>query len=273
MNNFYIYAHYKPDGNIFYVGKGHGKRAWITRGRSTFWVNTIKKHNGYQVVLLYENLSESEAFLLEKKEIEFWGRRKDGGFLINLTDGGEGCSGRVFSSEEKEKLKERMKKLAQNPEWKAKNKEQLQKLAQTPEWKAKNKEWLQKLRQNPEYKAKNKERLQKLTQTPEWKVNQKERMKKLAQNPEWKAKNKEQLQKLAQTPEWKAKHKAAAKCQEKDYIFISPDNNVHHIHGLNEFCRLHGLHEGNMSRVHAGTRKIHKGWTKYIPLDNNHLLN
>ena len=220
MNNFYVYGHYKPDGNIFYVGKGRARRAWKFGHRSDFWYKTVNKHGAHEVILLYENLSEEEAFLLEREEIAFWGRRKDGGFLINLTDGGEGSSGRVFSSEEKKKIKERMK-------------------------------------------------------TPEWKTKHKAAMKKLAQNPEWKVKNKEQLQKLAQTrtPEWKIKHTIGIDKLKKEYIFISPDNNVQHIHGLGEFCRTHGLHQGNMLAVNCGKRNHHKGWTKYIPLDNNHLLN
>ena len=28
MNKYYVYAHRKPNGEIFYVGKGSGKRAW-----------------------------------------------------------------------------------------------------------------------------------------------------------------------------------------------------------------------------------------------------
>jgi hypothetical protein len=295
MNNFYVYAHYKPDGNIFYVGKGYGKRARVTSGRSDVWYNVVNKHGGYEVVILYENLFEDAAFKLEKEEIEFWGRRKDGGFLINLTDGGEGTSGRQPQTPEWKVLhQERMKKIAQTPEWKAKNKVIREKMYQDPEWRAKHKaamkicsqnpEWrakhkavMQSLHQNPEWKAKHNAVREKMYQDPEWKARRSAAssatMKRLAQNPEWKAKNKERLQKLAQTPEWKAKHKAAAKCQEKDYIFISPDNNVQHIHGLKEFCRTHGLNQGNMLAVNCGRRNHHKGWKKYIPPDDNHLIN
>ena len=128
-HNFYVYGHFKPDGNIFYIGKGHGRRAWRRSGRSNFWHRTVQKHGGYQVVLLHEHLSEDEAFLTEKEEIEFWGRRSDGGFLINLTDGGDGTSGYVYTAEQLANSKAANQKLAQDPTWLANSKAANQKRA------------------------------------------------------------------------------------------------------------------------------------------------
>jgi hypothetical protein len=46
------------------------------------------------VSIFKENLSEEEAFKLERELIEYWGRRDiKTGILCNLTDGGEGNSG------------------------------------------------------------------------------------------------------------------------------------------------------------------------------------
>jgi len=92
MNNFYIYAHYKLDGTVFYVGKGHGNRAYRKYGRSQLWKNIVAKH-GLEVRIWADNLSEEAAFAMECEWIKLYGRRDNGtGCLVNMTDGGEGMS-------------------------------------------------------------------------------------------------------------------------------------------------------------------------------------
>jgi|688.fasta_scaffold84249_8 hypothetical protein len=100
MEKFYIYLHIrKSDNVIFYVGKGHGKRAWSKDNRNEHWCNTVKLH-GYDITILAKNLSEKEAFELEKKFILFYGRQDKGlGTLVNWSDGGEGNSGLVHSQD------------------------------------------------------------------------------------------------------------------------------------------------------------------------------
>lgn len=90
---YYVYIHKKKDTDqIFYVGKGHGRRAWESIGRSYYWNNVVSKH-GFVVEFLKEGLSELEAYALEKQAIKEYGRFQKGGFLVNLTDGGEGRCG------------------------------------------------------------------------------------------------------------------------------------------------------------------------------------
>lgn len=48
----------------------------------------------------------------------------------------------------------------------------------------------------------------------------------------------------------------------KDYIFLSPTNEIVNIHNLADFCRTSNLHAGHMYSVHNGKRFSHKGWTK-----------
>lgn len=71
---FYVYVWYK-DGTPIYVGKGTGKRAY--------------RDSSVDVEIYKNNLTENEAFELEKHLIKRFGRkdRKEGS-LLNLTDGG-----------------------------------------------------------------------------------------------------------------------------------------------------------------------------------------
>ena len=96
---FYCYAHRTADtGHIFYIGKGHGNRAY-SKQRSKYWHNKANKH-GYTVEIIASNLTERQAFDMEREFIAFYGREN----LVNLTDGGDGTSGSVKSQETKDKI-------------------------------------------------------------------------------------------------------------------------------------------------------------------------
>lgn len=119
-NNFYIYAHIRKDTNdVFYIGKGRGKRA-KSKTRNGHHDAIVSKYGMY-VKILKDGLSEEEAFLLEKKTIEHYvfnlgygidipGYRKNGEHqLSNQTFGGEGPSGLFHSDEWREKHSKDMK--------------------------------------------------------------------------------------------------------------------------------------------------------------------
>ena len=102
MNDYYIYFHINPVKNsIFYVGKGKGDRAYRKSSRSLHWNRTVKKY-GWIVDIAEENLTEEQAFEREKFYIAKIGRNN----LVNQTDGGDGCSGRINSEETKNKMSE-----------------------------------------------------------------------------------------------------------------------------------------------------------------------
>lgn len=107
LNRFYIYTSWHHDTGhpvCFYVGKGSKNRAHSEYDRSAFWWRVAKKH-GYTNVIVKDVLTEAEAFELERTLIKSIGRRDlKLGTLVNMTDGGEGTAGYVFSDEAKLKM-------------------------------------------------------------------------------------------------------------------------------------------------------------------------
>ena len=67
---YYVYVHLDSSGQIFYVGKGTGRRAWST-DRHPLWVRYVEKHlNGeYQVRILRDNLSAEDVEEVEAEWI------------------------------------------------------------------------------------------------------------------------------------------------------------------------------------------------------------
>lgn len=94
----YVYAHIKDTtGEVFYVGKGIGKRVASKQHRSLHWKNIVNKH-GYDWIMLETNLTEEEANTKETYWINRLGRQdQSNGCLVNFTNGGEGSCGRTVS--------------------------------------------------------------------------------------------------------------------------------------------------------------------------------
>jgi len=105
---YYVYAYLRSvdsdvsnAGTPYYIGKGKGGRAY--KKRQPISLPKDKKN----IILLHENLTEAEAFELEKKYIAEYGRVDLGtGILRNRTDGGDGSSGFMHSEETKRRLSE-----------------------------------------------------------------------------------------------------------------------------------------------------------------------
>lgn len=89
MNNYVVYKHLKPNGEVFYIGMGRPYRPYYKYNRTSFWNNIVKKY-GYSVEIVKENLDLESAIKLEKFLIRFYGRKDLGlGNLCNMTDGGD----------------------------------------------------------------------------------------------------------------------------------------------------------------------------------------
>ena len=108
---FYVYAFLREDRTPYYIGKGAGNRAWKKRRRNS------PPADSSRIIILFENLTETEAFSEEIRLIQFYGRKDNGtGILRNLTDGGEGSSGYKHTQESLDKMSEAMTGKKHTPE-------------------------------------------------------------------------------------------------------------------------------------------------------------
>jgi hypothetical protein len=92
VEGYCVYLHRrKSDGSVFYVGKGTETRPFRISNRSDWWKRTAKKY-GVIVEIFQQGMTDDAAKQLEIELISKYGRKQDGGCLINLTDGGDGVT-------------------------------------------------------------------------------------------------------------------------------------------------------------------------------------
>jgi len=104
---FYTYAHYTPQGNLFYIGKGQGRRANAEVSRNRHWRSVVNKYGKPEVQILAHWKTQEEAFDHEKLLISCF---RDMGFkLCNITNGGEGTAGIKLSDVHKKKISAALK--------------------------------------------------------------------------------------------------------------------------------------------------------------------
>ena len=103
---FYTYAHYAPNGKIFYIGKGIKDRAYSFSDRSDNWKRAVKDNKGLKIEILAHWDTEQEAFEHEKVLIDCFADMMHP--LVNKTKGGKGAYGVVFSEERKQSLKKKL---------------------------------------------------------------------------------------------------------------------------------------------------------------------
>ena len=111
-----LYRHIRLDKKeVFYIGIGNTeKRAYNKKNRTQYWKNIAK--NGYEVDILFNNISWEEACEKEKEFISLYGRKdRNLGTLINMTDGGGGTIGYKHTNETKEKI--RLTSTGENNPW------------------------------------------------------------------------------------------------------------------------------------------------------------
>lgn len=138
MNKFYVYVYLNPlkkgkyifkdyifDYAPFYIGKGCGDRYKVHLRESSKNINRYKDNTIQQIKrelnispiikLVYEQLEENEALVIEQEMINHFGRKilyPNWGILTNMTDGGGGTSGTIHAPRTKEwKEKQRQSHL------------------------------------------------------------------------------------------------------------------------------------------------------------------
>ena len=125
---YYVYAYLdlKIEENILfedilfknrpiYIGKGKNNRIFShfndRKRYNTYFYNKLNKmileENKPNAIKLKEFDSEEEALKMEIDLIYFLGRKKYGGMLYNMTNGGEGISGYRHTNDQREKMRNR----------------------------------------------------------------------------------------------------------------------------------------------------------------------
>jgi len=133
---YFAYVHAKPkavnSSDIFYVGKGRGKRYLDLTERNRFHGFITKKHGKESILVGKIDCSSEEiAFELEKGLIKCL--RRAGVNLTNMTDGGDGSSGYVMPQESRDKMSIAIKEVHKRPEYKAAKREETRRTS-TERW-------------------------------------------------------------------------------------------------------------------------------------------
>lgn len=100
---FYVYEHRDADGEIFYIGKGSGDRAWKISSRNAEWM--VRASSGFSVRIVKGDLLESCALCIERMLIATAGIDK----LTNKAKGGASNSGWLPPQEYRDRLSKIMK--------------------------------------------------------------------------------------------------------------------------------------------------------------------
>lgn len=105
-NVYYVYAwYYNETGEIFYIGKGKGKRCFERKASRNAYFKNIVNSSDVNVKILIDNLTNEEALNIEKQLIhEHW---NNGECKANFHEGGcGGYTGKYDDPERSRKLSE-----------------------------------------------------------------------------------------------------------------------------------------------------------------------
>jgi len=148
------------------VAKGKRDNSYLHKAIRKYGVDTFEVTVIHTVAQDYVSLCEWEKFYIEALKLA--------GPLYNLTDGGEGTSGRKQSAKTHEAVSKNMKRLLQKMTtdlvWKAAHHERLKKRWEDPVWKLAHSERMKKMNADPEFKEAHSERMKKMLHI-RWHVN------------------------------------------------------------------------------------------------------
>lgn len=142
---YYVYLYLREDRTPYYVGKGIGRRAYNPHIRGG---GDLCPKDKDRIVIVKNFEKEKDAYEFEKWLIAVYGRKCEGGILINIKDGGLGGSSlpldpEVRSNHQREYMREYNKKYYHaNPEkvkaWRDKRAEDRRETERA--WRAKNRD-------------------------------------------------------------------------------------------------------------------------------------
>ena len=199
---YYTYAYLREDKTPYYIGKGKGNRAY-KKHRKGIGVPKDKS----RIIFLKQNLTEEEAFRHEIYMIAVFGRKDLGtGILHNLTDGGDGASGYVFSEETKRKQSEAHKG---NTTWlgKTHSEETKRKMSDTRKGKTHSEETKRKQSEAKKGKTFSEESKRKMSEAHKGKTFSEEHKRKMSETRKGKIPSKETRRKLSEARKGQAKGK------------------------------------------------------------------
>ena len=240
MTYGYIYKIAFPNGKN-YIGltttslkrrkKEHKSSA--KRGNNNVLYKALRKHKMEDTFELIEIDSADTQEELCKKEI-YYIQQYDSYFKngkgYNMTYGGEGTFGYEFTTEDRQKMSEVMKKHYENPEARKKMSEAKKKHCENPEARKKMSEVMKKYYQeNPESRQKQSEVMKKHYENPEARQKMSEAKKKHFENPEARQKQSEVMKKIFQNPKAKLKHSEAQKKR-----FENPEERIKRLNSLGQ---------------------------------------
>lgn len=277
---YYVYELARPDGSVFYVGKGSGNRIKDHRleaknGHFCYKCNVIRKiwesGSDFSASIVFQTDVEPESFKEEKRLIAYYGRNN----LTNCTDGGEGMSGWIVTAECRKNTSERLSlRWKEDAEYRKRMSEQSRVAMSTQVVREKWSKHQKERYKNPIEKAKlalaqiarwakPEQHLKLIEQNRKRWSDPQEREKLAARNKSTESRNKLSATRKAQwaNPEYRAMMNRSA--GRKSYAFKSPSNEIFVVNDLAEFCRQHRLDLSSMCKIANGKAWLHKGWTRH----------
>jgi group I intron endonuclease len=199
----------------------HLHHAILTYGAENFKIELIEQHKDLEYTLK----------TLEPKYISEHNTLTPFGY--NMTPGGEGVIGHIWTEQERINKSKQQKEICQMIGWRKNRSEKQKDTWQTPEYRNKRTEVMAGVYSDPEYRRKHKENSKKMWANPKWR--------------------KEQM-------DLRKSQKYLDATLRSIYEVTFPTGNIQCVRNLRQFCLSHNLNPGHLYSVVSGKRKSHFGY-------------